>query len=108
MLKEAKHLPDDYWPTRAEIVAVYMGRSNTDYTFDSVFKRSSWGEVYIINRVGGPAYAYLSNAVGNLPEGCLLTSQDAEWAHNPTVQRTGASRNASETNQEPPVAGSRR
>jgi len=46
-LQESLHLPDDYWPSRAEMASAYTGKSG--YVFDTVFKPSSWGEVYIVN-----------------------------------------------------------
>ena len=70
MLNQSRQLPQNYWPTRAEIAAA------SGYSLDELFKPSSWGEVCIVNQMGSPALAYLSNAIGGLPEGCLVTSED--------------------------------
>jgi len=105
-LRKSGHLADDYWPARAEIAAAHAGKSG--YSFEALFKRSTWGEVYIVNQIGAPAYAYLSNAAGGFPEGCLLTLQNLDPEHNQPVQRTEASRSADETNQTSDATGSRR
>src|SRR5436190_16522107 len=47
-LKVSRQLPHNYWPTRAEIAAAYSGKIG--YSFDVLFKPSSWGEVYIVNQ----------------------------------------------------------
>jgi hypothetical protein len=73
-LKETRNLSDDYWPTPAEIAAVHTGRTN--YSFHALIKPSRWGEIYIVNRLGAPALALLTNAVGGFSEGRLLTADD--------------------------------
>ncbi len=88
-LKEKRNLPDDYWPSRAEIAAAHTGKSN--YSFDALVKPSRWGEIYIVNRIGAPALAYLTNAVGGFPEGRLLSAQDVK----PGAQPEGAANAAS-------------
>lgn len=43
-----------------------------------VSKPTRWGEVYIINCIGAPACAYLSNSVGGYPAGYLLTLESSK------------------------------
>lgn len=104
MLKSARHLSDDYWPTRAEVSAAYAGQTNR--SFDDLFKRTRWGEVYIVNRIGAAPYAYLSNAVGGFPEGCLLTSADLLRPYGSTPGNQDAPASAVETNRTPSRADS--
>jgi hypothetical protein len=109
ILKESKQLPDDYWPTRAEIASAYTGESNT--SFDTLFKRTRWGEIYIVNQIGAPAYAYLSNAVSavaGLPEGVLLTAQDLKLKTQPSGATNGSQPIRAETNGTSPATGFRR
>ena len=80
-LKESQHRPDDYWPTRAEVASAYTGNSNT--SFDALMKPTRWGEVYVVNQIGAPAYAYFSNAVADFPEGFLLTLRYLEDGAQP-------------------------
>lgn len=81
ILKDSQHRPDNYWPSRAEIASAETGSTNV--TFDALIKPTRWGEVYIVNQIGAPAYAYLSNAVGVFPEGFLGTSHDFEYHAQP-------------------------
>ena len=106
ILKQRRRLPDDYWPTRAEIAEAHSGRTNA--WFSSVFAQTSWGEIYIVNRIGAPAYAYLSNAVAELPEGYLLTSDEVYGEHNKVGAANGSQPIRSETNSTSSAAGSRR
>lgn len=105
-LKEGHSLPDDYWPTRAEIAAAHTGKTN--YSFDALVKPSRWGEVYIVNRLGAPALALLTNAVGGFPEGRLLTAADLRPGAQPDPPANQSQPVRSETNQTSAAAGSRR
>jgi hypothetical protein len=95
ILRDQCDLSDDYWPTRAQIILLETGRTNR--SFDSLYPPSSWGEVYIVNSIGSPAYAYLSNAVGGFPAGYQLTLEDFDPYRSKTVQRTGVNPLAQET-----------
>ena len=105
-LQESQHFPDSYWPSRAEIVSAYTRKSG--YVFDTVFKPSNWGEVYIVNRIGAPALAYLSNAVGGFPEGRLLTAGDLGFGAQQDGSANGRQPARSETNRTSSAAASRR
>ena len=106
LLKDDRHLPDGYWPSRAEVASA--GTGMTDVSFDVWLKPTRLGEIYIVNQIGAPAYAYLSNVVGDFPEGVLLTKHDlASHTHfDSAANRTTAI--SSGTNSTIPQAGTGR
>jgi hypothetical protein len=106
ILKDSQHRPDDYWPTRAEIASADLGRTNV--SFEALIKPTRWGEVYFVNQIGAPAYAYLSNAVGIFPEGFLGTSQDFGDRAQPVGGANRSQPVPTETNSTSSAVGSRR
>jgi ABC-type nitrate/sulfonate/bicarbonate transport system permease component len=113
-LKRKQGLPEDYWPTRTEIAIAYSAQTaiasttGTNASFDSRFRQSRWGEIYIVNKIGAPALAYLTNAVAGFPEGCLLTSEDLLPGAQLIGPANGRQPVRSETNRTSSAAASRR
>jgi hypothetical protein len=106
ILRQSRQLSDDHWPNRNEIASGYTGKTNISY--EELLRPSRWGEVYIVNRIDAPAYAYFSNAVADFPEGFLLTSQDFEPGAQPSSPANGSEPIRSGTNSTSSAAGSRR
>ena len=114
ILKRQQALPDGYWPTRTQIAIAYTSQAaiahttGTNASFDSTFGQTHWGEIYIVNKIGAPALAYLSNAVAGFPEGCLLTSEDLVPGAQQIGPANGSQPIRSETSATSSAAGSRR
>ena len=114
ILKRRQALPNGYWPTRTQIAVAYTSQAaiahttGTNASFDSTFRQTRWGEIYIVNKIGAPALAYLSNAVAGFPEGCLLTAEDLGSGAQQIGPANGSQPIRSETNSTSSAAGSRR
>lgn len=106
VLKEQRGLPDDYWPTHAEIADAYRGMTNS--SFSRWFPQTRWGEIYIINRIGAPAYAYFSNSVAGYPEGYLLPFDELLRRRGNGQSANGSQPSGLETNRRSAEAGARR
>jgi len=76
MLKEQRRLTNGYMPAESEIAAAYSGETST--SLEDILCRRKWGDTYIINRIGFPAYVYLTNPVAGLPAGCKLSAEFIE------------------------------
>jgi hypothetical protein len=114
VLKRQQGLPDDYWPTRTQIAVAHNSEEAFRYTnrtnasFDHTFKQTRLGETYIVNKIGAPALAYLSNAVAGFPEGCLVTSEELLSGAQLIGPANGRQPIRSETNRTSSAAASRR
>ena len=104
ILKEDQKRPDGYWPSRAEIAWAFTETTNA--SFDALVKPTRLGEIYIINQIGAPAYAYFSNAVADIPEGALLTEHDLDYRPPVTTATNSSPPIPTETNSTSSPAGS--
>ena len=104
-LKDQWNLTNGYLPTEAEIATAYSGEKNAG--LDRILCHKRWGDAYIINCIGVPAYVYLSNSTSGLPGGVKLSAgfieSDSEKWRQPEGARGGTS-----TNQPVPEVNSQR